>query len=75
MLDEITQFCDWALIQIKKNDKKIYVVLYDGVNTSNLFIDIKNNDKYINENLILTNTNKFKENFLIWFNNIYDKNK
>ena len=71
VLDEITQFCDWSLIQ-QQNDKqqKVYIVLYDSLNTSKLFNDIKK--KYKNTNLILTDTKKFKNDFLNWFNN---KNK
>jgi hypothetical protein len=71
VLDEITQFCDWSLIQ-QQNDKqqKVYIVLYDSMNTSKLFNDIKK--KYKNTNLILTDTKKFKCDFLNWFNN---KNK
>lgn len=71
VLDEITQFCDWSLIQ-QQNDKqqKVYIVLYDSMNTSKLFNDIKK--KYKNTNLILTNTKNFKNDFLNWFNN---KNK
>lgn len=67
VLDEITQFCDWALIQIQNDKQKAYVVLYDCINTSKLFNDIRN--KYKNPNLILTNTKKFKYDFLNWFNN------
>jgi len=46
ILDEITQFCDWSLIQ-QQNDKqqKVYIVLYDSMNTSKLFNDIKKNIK------------------------------
>ena len=67
VLDEITQFCDWSLIQ-QQNDKqpKVYIVLYDSLNTSKLFNDIKK--KYKNKNLILTDTKKFKNDFLNWFN-------
>lgn len=70
VLDEITQFCDWSLIQ-HQNDKqpKVYVVLYDCINTSKLFDNIKKTHK--NVNLIITNTDKFKNDFLNWFNNIY----
>ena len=50
--------------------QKVYIVLYDSLNTSNLFNDIKK--KYKNSNLILTDTKKFKNDFLNWFNN---KNK
>ena len=50
--------------------QKLYIVLYDSLNTSNLFNDIKK--KYKNSNLILTDTKKFKNDFLNWFNN---KNK
>jgi len=66
VLEEITQFCDWSLIQ-QKNDKerKVYIVLYDSMNTSKLFNDIIK--KYKNTNLILTNTSNFKINFLNWF--------
>lgn len=65
------RFCDWSLIQ-QQNDKhqKVYIVLYDSINTSKLFNDIKK--KYKNTNLILTDTKKFKNDFLNWFNN---KNK
>jgi len=68
ILDEITQFCDWSIIQ-QQNDKqqKVYIVLYDSLNTSKLFNDIKK--KYKNINLILTDTKKFKNDFLNWFNN------
>jgi hypothetical protein len=94
VLDEITQFCDWSLIQ-QQNDiqeikqsliygahhkiennfigckqQKVYIVLYDSMNTSKLFNDIKK--KYKNTNLILTDTKKFKNDFLNWF---YNKNK
>lgn len=72
VLDEITQYCDWALIQQNKDiGKKCYVVLYDSNNTSNLINDIKK--KYKNDNLIITNTKKFKTDFINWFNNIYKK--
>lgn len=50
--------------------QKVYIVLYDSMNTSKLFNDIKK--KYKNTNLILTDTKKFKNDFLNWFNN---KNK
>ena len=71
VLDEITQFCDWSLIQQKNNkQQKVYVVLYDSMNTSKLFNDIQK--KYKNTNLILTDTKKFKNDFLNWFR---DKNK
>ena len=69
VLDEITQFCDWSIQHKKKSKlKKAYVVLYDSMNTSTLFTDIKK--LYKNSNLILTNTKKFKNDFLNWFNNI-----
>jgi hypothetical protein len=72
VLDEITQYCDWALIQQNKDiGKKCYVVLYDSNNTSNLINDIKK--KYKNDNLIITNTKNFKTDFINWFNNIYKK--
>ena len=72
VLDEITQYCDWALIQQNKDiGKKCYVVLYDSNNKSNLINDIKK--KYKNDNLIITNTKKFKTDFINWFNNIYKK--
>ena len=68
VLDEITQFCDWSILQQQNDEqKKIYVVLYDSANTSNLFDDIKK--KYNNKNTILTNTKNFKNDFLNWFNN------
>ena len=72
ILDEITHFCDWSLIQ-QKNDltKKIYVVFYDSSNASKLINDIKK--KYKNDNLIITDSKKFKNDFLNWFNNIYKK--
>jgi hypothetical protein len=68
VLEEIKQFCEWALIQ-QQNDKqkKVYVVLYDSANTSEYFNDIK--DKYKNTNLILTDSKKFKTKFLKWFKN------
>jgi len=70
VLDEITQFCDWSLIQQQNDKQKVYIVLYDSLNTSKLFNDIKK--QYKNTNLILTDTKKFKNDFLNWFNN---KNK
>ena len=73
VLDEITQFCDWSQIQIQtqNNNQKVYIVLYDSVNTSKLFNDIKK--KYKNINLLLTDSKNFKKDFLDWFNNNYKK--
>lgn len=67
VLDEISQFCEWSLIELK-NDKnnKVYIVLYDSINKSKLFTDIKN--IYVHENLILTNTKNFKKDFVKWLN-------
>jgi hypothetical protein len=67
VLDEISQFCEWSLIQQNYKQQKVYVVLYDSINTSNLFNDIKKKYKHIN--LILTDTKQFKNDFLSWFNN------
>ena len=71
VLDELSQFCDWAQIQIKNNESKVYVILYDSLNTSKLFDSIKK--KYSNTNIIFTNTKKFKDDLLNWFNNNYKK--
>ena len=70
VLHEIIQFLDWSVIQIK-NDiiKKAYLVLYDSQNKSKLFTDIKS--KYINNNIILTDSKNFKNDFLDWFNKNY----
>jgi hypothetical protein len=66
VLDEITQFCDWSQIQLQNDTKKIYVVLYDSLNTSKLYYDIQK--KYKNDNILFTDTKKFKIDFLNWFN-------
>ncbi len=71
VLDEIIQFCEWAMIQLQNDNKKVYIVLYDSVNISKLYNDIK--QKYKNSNIILTDTNKFNTDFLIWFNINYKK--
>ena len=75
VLDEIIQFCEWTKIQNKEEEEDnyniVYVVLYDCVNTSSiLFNNIK--QKYNYSNLIFTDSEKFKEDFLYWFDN---KNK
>lgn len=69
VLDEITQYCDWSLIQINNDKKKVYVILYDNINTSKLYYDMKK--KYSDINIIFTDTKNFKKDFLIWFNNHY----
>ena len=71
VLDELTQYCDWATIQLLSDKNKVYVVLYDSVNTSKLYNDIKK--KYKNSNIIFTDTENFKNDFLNWFNNNYKK--
>jgi len=67
VLEELSNFCEWTLIQ-QQNDKekKCYIVLYDSSNTSNMINEIIN--KYKNDNLIITNTKNFKNDFLKWFN-------
>lgn len=70
VLEEITQFCEWSLIQQAQHiENKVYIVLYDNLDTSHLFEDIK--EKYKNRNLILTNTDQFKDMFLSWFTENY----
>jgi hypothetical protein len=71
VLDEITQYCEWSQIQLKSDNNKVYVILYDNLNTSNLYNDIKK--KYKNDNLLFTNTQKFKNDFVNWFSNYYKK--
>lgn len=71
VLEEIKQFCKWSK---KYNDnQKLFVVLYDNVNTKSLINDVEK--KYKNTNLILTNTNNFKNDFLKWFKNKHQKNE
>jgi hypothetical protein len=70
VLHEIIQFLDWSIIQIKNDDvKKVYLVLYDSQIKSKLFDDIKK--KYKNNNIILTDSKNFKNDFLDWFNKNY----
>jgi hypothetical protein len=73
VLDEIIQFCEWTKIQLINNCNIVYVVLYDSMNTSILFNDITK--KYNYPNLILTNSENFKKDFICWFddrNNNYN---
>ena len=70
VLHEIIQFLDWSVIQIKNDAiKKVYLVLYDSQTKSKLFDDIKN--KYKNNNITLTDSKNFKNDFLGWFNKNY----
>lgn len=66
VLHEMIQFCEWSLLEIKKNNKKVYIILYDSINISILYDDICK--KYTNKNLIFTTTIDFKNKFLNWFN-------
>lgn len=56
---------------MQSNKNKVYIILFDNFNTSKLYDDIKL--KYKHNNLLFTNTNNFKTNFLNWFNNYYKK--
>jgi hypothetical protein len=49
----------------------VYVILYDNLNTSNLYNDIKK--KYKNDHILFTNTQKFKIDFVNWFSSYYKK--
>lgn len=71
VLDEITQFCVWSQKQLQNEKKKVYVVLYDSINTSNLYNNIKK--IYKNDNILLTDTKEFRTSFLNWFNINYKK--
>ena len=70
VISELNDFCNWSLKEIKKseNKKKVYIVLYDNFDNSNHH---KLQNKYKNENLIISNTINFNNDFLIWFNKNY----
>ncbi len=71
VLDELIQYCEWSQIQLKSDNNKVYVILYDNLNTSNLYNDIKK--KYKNDHILFTNTQKFKIDFVNWFSSYYKK--
>ncbi len=71
VLNEITQFCEWSLIQTKNTEKKAYIILYDNPVISNLYSSIQKT--YSSVNILFTNTPNFKKDFLKWFNNNYEK--
>lgn len=65
VMNEIIQFCDWANIELNNGSEKAYIVLFDCTEECRIFKDIK--EKYNSCNLIMTNTDCFRADFLNWF--------